>query len=215
MIDSYVITLKEQPWKRDITLPHFHRHGLNPKIVWGVSGFALALRPSNPYSIGVSGAPEYIHPVQVGCCLSHISALQMAVAIGTDEFIVFEDDAELCEGFEQKWPKFRESIPDDVGIVQLENMHSDKHYTKRINDHLSRCYYPFGSAAIWWRKKVAEEAINMIRPIDMPYDILLIRRVYPFFGHAIPNEKLVGQRSATGQWPSAVGDAMKTGLNVY
>lgn len=214
-IESFLVAMRDQPWKQAITIPHLESHGFNPRIIWGLSGYQLALRASNPFGFDNKGEPEFIHPSQVGCCLSHIGALQAAVAIGAEEFIVFEDDVVLVDDWSEKWNALRESVDESVDVIQLEHLHATNHDKIAINGQIERCFYPFGAAAIWWRKRAAESAINLLHPIDMPYDIMLIRRVYPFMNHAIAKVPLVSQRSACGEWPSSIGDSMKTGTNRF
>lgn len=210
MIPVFVITLREEPWKWKTMLPHFREHGIEPKMLYGISGTSLCLRPTNPYAFDLNGNPEYIHPCQAACVLSHITALQCGVLSGADQFIVAEDDAILPAGFMERWTTLAGAIPADLDILQC-NVHlaGDKP-KERINLEISHCYYPFGAAFNWWRRSAAERAIDMMRPVDTPVDIMFMRRIFPFLNHAIPNEPFIFQRTIEGKWPSSIGDKLKT-----
>lgn len=208
MIPVYLITLKDTPWKHKATLHHLNDVGIEPKIVWGFMGTACAIRSCNPYDHDSLGNPKYAHPSVIACSMSHMAALAAACANRDSEFLIFEDDVKLPDDFLQKWAEFRKKIPDEIDIVQLDYIHEDKNPRVRINDALEHCYYPFGSGAIWWRGDIVEDVLHMMRPINGPYDVMLIRNVYPFFKHAIASPRMTTQRSGNDEWASTIGAAI-------
>ncbi len=209
MIPVFVITLREEPWKWKTMVPHFRSHGIEPRIIYGVSGTSLGLRPTNPYGYDIHGTPEYVHPCHAACVLSHLTALQCGALCGSEEFIVAEDDALLPDNFGDRWKAIRDAVPDNLDVLQCNVHLSDDKVREPLNGQLSRSYYPFGSAFNWWRRDAAERAITMLRPVDSPLDIMLIRRVFPFMEHAVPAQPLVLQRTIEGKWPSSIGDKLK------
>jgi GR25 family glycosyltransferase involved in LPS biosynthesis len=137
-----------------------------------------------------------------------MTALACACANREEEFIIFEDDIKLPDDFGKKWSEFRKKVPDWVDVIHLDHAHHDAAVHSKINDALERSFYPFGSGAIWWRGwKVADKALHLLRPVNGPYDCLLIRYVFPFMGHACAVPKICDQRSGNGEWSSTIGSS--------
>lgn len=208
----FCLTLAEEPWKRAATLAHFHAHSLSPVFVSGFHGMLTGLRPTNPFQLDRDGTPEYIHIQQVGCFLSHMTLLQCALASGAPSFIACEDDVHLADGFAAAWSALEPLVPASIGAVQLEYIPAEfagkpiPHVPVPGAPGLSTApAFAHCAACIWWRRSAAQEALRLLRPIDAPYDISLIRKVYPFVGHALCDPPLARQRTAYGQWPSSIG----------
>lgn len=206
----YLITLDNQPWKLPIALEGLAKHGITPKVINGINGHLSGLRPVNPHEVLRSGAYDYMHPSTVGCVLSHLTALTCALADGVPEFIVAEDDVVMVEDFTNIWSKARPFL-DQRDIAQLEHLSAETFAGGPVDAYWAVCHYPFGSACIWWRRETAQQALRMLRPIDSPYDIMLVRRVYPFVRHVIAWPPMAVQRTAKGEWSSSVGCVPKDG----
>jgi GR25 family glycosyltransferase involved in LPS biosynthesis len=207
MIPSICIYLPEQSLRMEETKSHFDAQGIKPCWFPGFNGSLIGFTASHPHDHDALGRAQYMHPVQLSLALSHIAALSMAVAIGWEEWIIFEDDAILVDEFEKKFVVIRSTIPEHIGCVQLEHMDSAKKNKKGEPDPTEHKLvigkYPFCCAAIWWRLSAAKEALRLLRPVNSPFDIMLINRVYPFIGHAAVNPPLVTQRTqTTGEWRS-------------
>lgn len=206
----FCLSLSEEPWKKESAMAHFHLHGISPCFVEGLHGMLTGLRPTNPFQYDKAGVPEYIHVAQVGCALSHVLMLKVAIASGHPEFICCEDDVQLANDFVAAWEALREKLSDDVNCIQLEYMRvqaGDKESPLvEISPGVSRCpVYAHCAGAIWWRREAAIKAVRMLRPIDAPFDIMLMWKVYPFVDHALATPPLARQRTAYGEWPSAIG----------
>lgn len=206
----YVISQDDEPWKMPIALAHLADHGITPKVIHGVNGHLIALRPVNPHEVLRTGAYDYMHPSQVGCVIAHLTALTCACADDVPEFIVAEDDVVLVDGFVDRWAKARYDLG-AADVAQLEHLSAEAYHGTPLNDYWAECHYPFGAACIWWRRETALAALRMLRPIDSPYDIMLVRRVYPFVRHVIAWPAMASQRTATGGWSSSVSNKPKEG----
>lgn len=209
MTPFYVITQDDEPWKLPKTLVELGNAGITPKVIRGVNGYLLGLRSIVPHEVHKGGEYEYMHPSGIGCVLAHLAALTCAIADGHEDFIIAEDDVVLCRDFQTCWSLVRSEIPDEVKLVLLEYLNCSEEL-RMINGSLLQCVNPFGTACIWWRREAAIQALRMLRPINSPYDIMLIRHVYPFGGMAVCKPALVRQLSAVGEWPSSVGCRPKT-----
>lgn len=200
----YLLTLDEEPLKREFTKKYLLGEGIAPTILSGFVGETLGLRPTNPYSSGVNGDPEYIQTPNVGIALSHLFALKHAVLQGAHEFIIAEDDVVLVEDFVADWNAVRESFPPSMEIVQLEYCCADDKPAEQLSEFVWRCEYPLCSACNWWSKQGAIKAIRQFKIIDAPTDILMVRRIYPFLEHGIVRPQMVKQRTSTNEWYSTI-----------
>ena len=207
----YCITLAEEPWKRVELERHFADLSLNVNFLHGFYGITLGLKPTNPYEYDEYGHPKYIHASQVGCLLSHLMALQVALSTEAPDFIILEDDVELITDFTPRFTHLLSTKPESINLINLELFDADltNKPHEKVNDTLTRIHYPFGSAALWWRRDAAQLAVKTLRPISHPSDIAFIHRVYPFVDVAVANPPLIRQRSRNGSWPSTVDSGPK------
>jgi hypothetical protein len=204
----YGLVLDEEPWKANALSAHLDTLRLSATLLAGFHGATLGLRPTNPFALAANGTPEFIHANTLGCYLSHIAALRIALATDDPDWIILEEDALLAPDFADRFPEVRHSLPDTISLLNLELFDADRSKPhKPINNHASTIYWPFGACGLWWRRDAAELAVRHLRPICEPYDIALMHRVYPFLHHASCTTSLVTQRSASGNWPSTI-DAM-------
>lgn len=198
MIPIICIYLPELPRRFQEAKAHLTSNGISPIWYAGFNGRLIGVRTANPHDTDFkNGAESLMHPIQVALGLTHMAVLSMAVAMGFDEFIVFEDDVVLTDGFESKWDAIRATIPESIGCVQLEWAESHKPLKKKDESPhaLATGKFPFGAAAMWWRKDAAAQAVRMLRPINSPHDIAMIEKVFPFIGHAVVNPPLITQRT--------------------
>jgi GR25 family glycosyltransferase involved in LPS biosynthesis len=206
----FCVTLREEPWKQRATAQHFTNQQVQSTFVQGIQGVTVGLRPTNPYGYDKNGVGEYMHVSQMGCVLSHLITLQYAATSGHPEFLVCEDDVVLCDNFTDRFAEFRASLPPDADVAQLAYGGESDKPTQPVNDRVARIQYPFCAACIWWTRSAAQQALLLLRPIDRPFDIILIQRVYPFLNHYVSVPRLATERTSINQWPSAVGLAPKT-----
>lgn len=203
----FSLFLPEEPWKRSKALDHFHSRGLSPVFIDGLHGGTLGLKPTNPYDYEANGQPRYMHPSQIGCVLSHRLALGVALASGAPEFIICEEDVVLPDNFQGLFMAVRAALPPDAEVVQLEYLPSPDLEWEPVNVKVKKVRYPFCSACIWWSRSGARKALSMLKPIDRPYDIMLIQRVFPFLNHYVPCHPIASQRSRGDTWTSTMADA--------
>lgn len=205
----FVVTLAEEPWKRISTQKHLHERRLKYTFIEGSQGITLGLRATNPYDYDGHGNGLFMHISQIGCVLSHRLALGVALASGAREFIICEDDVRFSPTFANQFAMFREALPDDAQVAQIGYRTAADKPVVPVNDRVQHLYYPFCSFCIWWTAEAARQALILLRPIDRPYDVLLIQRVFPFLNHYVPTQPIAHDLSTIGEWPSSVGDAPK------
>lgn len=199
----YVITLAEDSFRKNATAIHLSDAGVCPMWLQGFYGPTIGLRSAVPYAFDKNGNPEYITNAQLAIALTHIFALRFAVADQPSEFVIAEDDIEVDPDIKTQWEQIRKQIPEDCGIVNLEFYPSDEAKVKKVTDGLYEAHQPWCASCIWWRRDTAISALQMLRPIDRPFDQMLMQMVYPFHKTLVCD--LVRQRTRSGQWHKSVG----------
>lgn len=201
----YCIGLAEEPWKRNITQAQFDLMELNVKWITAFHGETLHLKPLLACEYHPDGKKTYMHANQLGHTLSFLTALRVGLTNGNSDFIILEDDVLFQPDFSRRWQSVWESMVDHCDVAQLEHFRADDKIWERVDQNISRCYYPFGNCATWWTEQAATLAIRAMRPICEPTDIALMRRVYPFLRHGVVTPALCTQKTAFGHWPSSIG----------
>ena len=198
MIPWYIITLEDEPWKLPLTLEHLKGFGITPKVIYGINGFLAGLKPTTPHDVDPDGKYRFMHTSQAGCVISHLMALTLAIADGAEQFIIAEDDIVLGKDFNADFDRWYKALPDDTQIFQMQ------HYGFHQSPGLYQCINSFGTACILWKRDAARQAMRMLRPIESPFDVMLIRKVYPFLKHFVVEPALVTERTSAGEWPSSI-----------
>lgn len=196
MIPCYLISLPEEPYKWRHAKRHFEAAGLDPILVAGFNGLNLGLRTSSPHDVRENGDEILAHPTQIAVALSHLVAFRFGLWGGHDQFLIAEDDCVLSETFAADCDAIaKEACERRIDVVQLEYLNIDDKPREQISERLARCYYPHGSACSIWNRRAAEHAIQHLRPLCSPIDVLLAKTVYPFVSHAIASPALATQKS--------------------
>ena len=204
-----VVTLAEEPWKGKQTSKHLNALEIEHTIHEGTQGVTIGLRATNPYDYDQHESPLFMHISQIGCVLSHRNALSVAIASGAPEYIVVEDDIKFPEKIKLMFQMFREALPPDAEVAQLAYRGEGDKPTEVVNDRVQRIFYPFCSSCIWWTREAAKKALVLLKPVDRPFDVMLIQKVFPFLNHYVPTRSIGDDLSNTKEWPSSVGDAPK------
>jgi len=208
VIPSYCITLAEEPWRLLDAQQEFERAKVAPKIVSAFHGTKLGLHATSPHRQLPSGTGEFLTFEEVGCALSHLTVLRMALATEEPEFLVFEDDVKLPEDFWDRFHQFRDACQ-DAEIGQLSYVGEKGKPAMAFSNKAQRIFYPFSTACMWWTAKAAAFAIQACYPVSFPYDILLIYRVFPFVKHVAAVPQLGSEKSFGQDWPSTIQEPGK------
>ncbi len=201
----YCLTLKEEPWRQEQTGPHFESLGLDYSFFYGFYGPTLGIAPEFACDLSPNGTRTLAHVTQLAHTISYLALLRAVLLRGDETFIVVEDDARFATDFIDRWNLVSRSLEKNCDVAQLSYCHHADKPSIQIDEHLSRCFYPFGCDAIWWTKDAAELAIRSVRPICEPCDIAFIRRLYPFCRHAIVTPNMCSDLTSNGTWTSSIG----------
>ena len=123
----FCLTLKDTPKRRAYAEDHFKQHGLDVTFFEGINGKTFGLKTIIPFMDDIlhhnpnwkpgDCPPTYITSVHVGCILSHYMLWKTLSYFPDDEFLIFEDDVVLCDGFKEKLIDCKSRLPNDWQYV--------------------------------------------------------------------------------------------------
>ena len=114
----FCLTLKDTPKRKDYAKNHFKQFGLDVEFFEGINGDKFGLKTTIPYKDDNPDGPDYfIKQGRIGCLLSHYMLWQTLWHLPYEEILILEDDAFLCENFQEKFLEFKKDLPDDWQYV--------------------------------------------------------------------------------------------------
>jgi len=119
----FCLTLKDTPVRRQYAENHFKQHGLDVTFFEGINAKKFGLTTIIPYMDDQpnwkpgDGPPYYITQGHVGCILSHHMLWKTLSYLPDEEFLILEDDVQLCEGFKDKFLDYKSRLPEDWQYV--------------------------------------------------------------------------------------------------
>jgi GR25 family glycosyltransferase involved in LPS biosynthesis len=123
----FCLTLKDTPKRREYAEQHFKQHGLDVTFFEGVNAKTFGLRTVIPFMDNIlfhnpswkpgDNPPEFITQGHVGCILSHYMLWKTISHLPDEEYLIFEDDVVLCDGFKDKLLDYKSRLPNDWQYV--------------------------------------------------------------------------------------------------
>lgn len=110
---TFCITLRETPKRKEEAQKYFEQVGLKAEFVDGIHGEAFGVKSVIPNYTVLSGREYFITPGETGRILSHISVWNTLQQQTEEEFLIVEDDIQLCTDFFEKFAKFKLDLPLD------------------------------------------------------------------------------------------------------
>ena len=169
----YIITMDEVPERVTHMNMLIKSHPLLSVKKWP------AVTPSkfqNPDYLKYTNAKTFqkVRAGAVGCALSHISLLYFMLEQQFEDMIVFEDDVELSNTFEEDFLEFKKHLPEDFDFGQLlhhKHMKEQRHQPKyKLNNYVIKSYRPYGTVGYYITAKGARKVLPTLTPIWYPID---------------------------------------------
>lgn len=110
---TFCVTLRETPKRKEEAIKYFEQVGLKAEIFEGIHGESFGLKTTIPNYNILGGREYFITQGAVGCILSHLTLWNILQHQPEDEFLIIEDDVQLCEDFFEKFAKFKLELPTD------------------------------------------------------------------------------------------------------
>ena len=174
----YCITLEGTPERTAHAKAEFERENVLVTWVYGVDAKDFALGPllymhrNTPDKSGY-----YITPGAACLVISHYIAFRFAEMDNAEDFVIFEDDVILPDGFLGKLEEVKRQCPTDTLAVWLEYCCVDP---SRMETAASGLKYalPMCTAAVWYKKEAIPIVLKAIQPAYAPVDILIKHRAH-------------------------------------
>ncbi len=137
---------------------------------------------------------------QLALNMTFFSVIKMALALGQEEIIVFEDDVVLCDNYQYQLDQLYRNIPSTADIIYLG--HCCVRPGPRVNDYLKKGQCMCTHAAIY--RKKAMEMINEKAILYTAVDIFVLQKVQPYLETLLCVPTLATQLSAEGKIPTTL-----------
>jgi GR25 family glycosyltransferase involved in LPS biosynthesis len=173
----YCISLEATPERTAHAVEQFTREGVEVTWVWGIDASAMAIKPALWMHSNPDGTNYYITPGACALVLSHYMALRFAERDGCDDFVIFEDDVVLPEGFLGQMEEMKRHCPQDTLAVWLEYCCIDPSRMEK-RAHGLHSALPMCTAAVWYKKQAIPIVLKAIQPAYAPVDILIKHRAH-------------------------------------
>ncbi len=140
----FCLTLKDTPKRKEYAERHFKQNGLEVEFFDGINGAKFGLRTTIPYNDDDPSGPDYfIKQGRIGCLLSHYMLWQTLWHLPYDEILILEDDAFLCENFQERFLEFKKQLPDDWQYVFVGHCClPPEDYQIKISDNIITTTHP-------------------------------------------------------------------------
>jgi len=161
----FCLTLKDTPKRREYAEQHFKQHGLDVTFFEGVNAKTFGLRTVIPFMDNIlfhnpswkpgDNPPEFITQGHVGCILSHYMLWKTLSYFPDDEFLIFEDDVLLCDGFKDKLLDYKSRLPNDWQYVFVGHccLPDEQHVHKQLDNIYTTSWPPLCTHAYMIKKE--------------------------------------------------------------
>lgn len=168
----FCINLAERPDKKKKMEERFDKLGI--EVEWFtpvIFGFANKIVPSL-----VNSKVSYFNienPNEFGAALSHYAVIKKAILKEYDQIFVFEDDAKFDKNFNDKIPRYLDSLPDNANMIMLYSyMYEFLPENKKINSLWMKSYRAWSLMSYGMDKLMMKEYIKMQDNLLMISDLV-------------------------------------------
>jgi GR25 family glycosyltransferase involved in LPS biosynthesis len=106
---------------------------------------------------------------EIGCLLSHIEIVKKAKELGLKNYLVFEDDVEFKNNFNELFDKFNTQLPEDWDMVYLGGSNIDK--PNEISDNVIKLNNTYTSHSIVIKNTLYDIILDMLPKMEKQVDV--------------------------------------------
>lgn len=111
------ICLPEYPERIERARAHFAARNIEVEFFWGIDGPTAGLATSHTYEIDRPGSGDRVGATVTGNWLSHYMLWSCLTRLPDEHFLIFEDNAELCEGFKERLDAAMRDVPRNFDLL--------------------------------------------------------------------------------------------------
>lgn len=131
----------------------FAKHNIDAEFVEGIDGRLLNI----PAMTSNDGA--LVSKGDIGCTLSHLKVTKLAKEKGLKGYLVFEDDVELADNFNEKLKESLPHVPENWDMIYFGGNHCQKPI--KVNDFVSKMIETFTTHAMIIKPTVYDALIEL------------------------------------------------------
>lgn len=194
---TFCITLRETPLRKEKAIEYFNEVGLKVEFFEGIHGPSFGLKTTIPNYEIFPGREYFITPGHVGCILSHLMLWNVLLTQPEEEFLIIEDDVQLCDDFFEKFVKFKLELSSDwefVSVGWLPITGYDESNTVKISDNIAIRMIE-GTHAYMVKKSALKTLIETNQLAWSHIDIQISKKSFPKLVHYSFEPSLISQRS--------------------
>lgn len=194
---TFCITLRETPKRKEEANKYFNQVGLNVEFFEGIHGESFGLKSTIPNYDKLPGREYFITPGAVGCLLSHLTLWNILIHQPEEEFLIVEDDIQLCDDFFEKFAKFKLELPNNWEMVYVGYLIPGGGHGGDVT-HVSENVIitkPICTHAYMIKKSALKVLIETNQLAWSPLDIQITERSLPKLNHYAAKTPLINQRS--------------------
>jgi GR25 family glycosyltransferase involved in LPS biosynthesis/predicted O-methyltransferase YrrM len=201
---TFCITLKDHPKRTEYVENHFKQHDLDVELFEGINAKKFGLSTKIPYTDDHlnwdkdCGTPHFISQGHVGCILSHYMLWTIMEYLPYGEYLILEDDVELCEDFKEKLLDVKSRLPEDWQYCFVGNCCLNKEDSLQIDDGIIQTVTPPLCTHAYMIKKSALKTLIETNSIAWSHiDIQIQKRSLSNLNYYVLDPPLADQLSIT------------------
>jgi len=201
---TFCITLKDHDKRTDYAKNHFEEHGLDVEFFEGIDAKKFGLSTKIPYTDDDPnwnkdcGTPHFISQGHVGCILSHYMLWRIMEYLPYGEYLILEDDVELCKNFKEKLLNVKSRLPENWQYCFVGNCCLNKQDSIQIDDGIIQTVTPPLCTHAYMIKKSALSTLIETNSIAWSHiDIQIQKRSLPHLNYYVLDPPLADQLSIT------------------
>ena len=198
----FCLTLKDTPKRREYAEQHFKQHGLDVEFFEGINGEKFGLRTTIPYKDdNPDGSDYFIKQGRIGCLLSHYMLWQTLWHLPYEEILILEDDAFLCENFQERFLEFKKQLPDNWQYVFVGHccLPPEDYQVKVTDNIITTTHAPMCTHAYMIKKSSIPVLLDTNHSAWAAVDIQIQKKTLKILKHYVFMPPLVEQVSLLKQ----------------
>lgn len=192
---TFCITLRETPRRKEEAIKYFNGAGLTAEFFDGIHGPSFGLRTTIPNYDILPGREYFIPSGAVGCILSHLMLWNVLIHQPEDEFLIVEDDIQLCEDFFDKFAKFKAELPPEWEMAYVGWLPPGHNKNVVCISENVVVLSPICTHAYLVKKSALKILIDTNQLAWNPLDMQIVSRSLPKLKHYAAKVPLITQRS--------------------
>ena len=174
------VTLPETPERMERSRAHFAQAGLTDvEFFTGINARVAGLATSHAYEIDNPGSGWRIGEKGTGCWLSFYMMWASVARMPDDAYLILEDDAQLCDGFMDKWAQAMRDVPSDYDFLFLGHCCMKDKPKRHVAGDIYESKGMMCGHAYVLRRSTVTFLLQKIRKCWAPLDIQLAHEVFP------------------------------------